>query len=162
VDDWFLFLLGLVQVLIGAVMSPSDEIGIWLFSWAMLAIWVLGQFFLQREAVRLQKSPAAPAPLVLRPGDVDPYQGLFDLPYAVATARVLITTLALGGLIFLTLPRQAGATRAQSGAPMAKHLTGFDEEVTLGQFGEILENDTVVMTVEFIDSSGKTVPPPDE
>ena len=29
--------------------------GIWLFAWAMLAIWVLGQFFLQREAVRFQQ-----------------------------------------------------------------------------------------------------------
>jgi transglutaminase-like putative cysteine protease len=68
----------------------------------------------------------------------------------------------LGGLIFLTLPRQAGATRPQSGQPMARHLTGFDEEVTLGQFGEILENDTVVMTVEFNDEEGKTIAPPAE
>ena len=54
---------------------------------------------------------------------------------------MLATTLALGGLIFLTLPRQAGATRLQSGGQMARHLTGFDEEVALGQFGEILENE---------------------
>src|SRR5262249_36098338 len=40
--------------------------------------------------------------------------------------------------------------------------TGFDEEVTLGQFGEILENDTVVMTVEFLDEDGKSVDPPPE
>ena len=93
---------------------------------------------------------------------VDPYAGLFDLPYVVATARVLVTTLALGGLIFLTLPRQAGATRSQPGAPMARHLTGFDEEVALGQFGEILENDSVVMTVEFTDVDGKTIDPPGE
>ena len=45
---------------------------------------------------------------------------------------------------------------------MARHLTGFDEEVALGQFGEILENDTVVMTVEFTDMDGKTIRPPGE
>ena len=55
-DDWFLFLLGLMQVLIGAVVSQSDRIGLWLFAWAMLAIWVLGQFFLQREAGRFQQA----------------------------------------------------------------------------------------------------------
>ncbi len=49
-DDWFLFLLGLMQVLIGSVVNQSDQIGTWLFLWAMLAVWVLGQFFLQREA----------------------------------------------------------------------------------------------------------------
>jgi transglutaminase-like putative cysteine protease len=158
-DDWFLFLLGLMQVLIGAVVSQSDRIGLWLFAWAMLAIWVLGQFFLQREAGRLQPRADPVGPALLRPGATDPYSGLLDLPYVVATIRVLATTLALGGLIFLTLPRQAGATRPQPGGQSAQHLTGFDEEVALGQFGEILENDTVVMTVEFTDMAGKTVPP---
>ncbi len=51
-DDWFLFLLGLMQVLIGSVVNQSDQVGAWLFLWAMLAVWVLGQFFLQREALR--------------------------------------------------------------------------------------------------------------
>ncbi len=158
-DDWFLFLLGLMQVLIGAVVSQSDRIGLWLFAWAMLAIWVLGQFFLQREAGRFLARPEPGASTLLRPVAVDPYAGLLDFPYVMSTLRVLATTLALGGLIFLTLPRQAGATRTQPGAQMAQHLTGFDEEVALGQFGEILENDTVVMTVEFTDMTGKTVPP---
>jgi hypothetical protein len=164
VDDWFLFLLGLMQVLIGSVVSQSDRIGLWLFVWAMLAIWVLGQFFLQREACRFLSSGDVgdPGPMVLRARPVDPYAGLLDLPYFIATARVLVTTLALGGLIFLTLPRQAGATRSQAGTPMTKHLTGFDEEVALGQFGEILENDSVVMTVEFTDGDGKTIGPPPE
>jgi protein-glutamine gamma-glutamyltransferase len=258
VDDWFLFLLGLMQVLIGSVVSQSDRIGLWLFVWAMLAIWVLGQFFLQREACRFLASDerdlrlmssvdgvsgiptegknliivtavdqvlhfrlfdgdgrrvvdtdekrlteqvrqiedlrnrleklwpphdltgsekgqvittvtsivghtfSGSGPMVLRARLVDPYAGLLDLPYVIATARILVTTLALGGLIFLTLPRQAGATRSQAGTPMTKHLTGFDEEVALGQFGEILENDSVVMTVEFTDGDGKTIGPPPE
>lgn len=161
-DDWFLFLLGLVQVLIGAVISQSDRIGLWLFAWAMLAIWVLGQFFLQREAARFEHSPAGAGPWVLAPAERDPYAGLLDLPYALSTARVLVTTLALGGLIFLILPRQAGATRLQSRGQQARHLTGFDEEVSLGQFGEILEDETVVMTVEFTDMEGRTIPPPGE
>jgi transglutaminase-like putative cysteine protease len=162
-DDWILFLLGLMQVLIGAVVSQGDRIGIWLFAWAMLAIWVLGQFFLQREAGRFQARPLPDGgPLVLRPGAADPYAGLLDLPYVLSTVRVLATTLALGGLIFLTLPRQAGATRSQPGGQMARHLTGFDEEVALGQFGEILENESVVMTVEFTDMEGKTIRPPGE
>ena len=74
-DDWFLFLLGLMQVLIGAVVSQSDRIGLWLFAWAMLAIWVLGQFFLQREAGRFQAATTSSGPTVLRAGGSDPVRG---------------------------------------------------------------------------------------
>ena len=66
-------------------------------------------------------------------------------------------TLVLRGLFFLLLPRQAGATRSRSGHD-AKHLTGFDKEVKLGQLGEILENDSVVMSVEFTDENGEPHP----
>ena len=124
-DDWFLFLLGLMQVLIGSVVNQSDQVGTWLFLWAMLAVWVLGQFFLQREALRFSGKAVSggtlwqPARREFHAPIVDPYRGLFDIPYAAATVRVMVTTLALGGLIFLVLPRQAGATRSQSG-----HSTG--------------------------------------
>ncbi len=167
-DDWFLFLLGLMQVLIGSVVNQSDQVGTWLFLWAMLAVWVLGQFFLQREALRFSgefaadSTPGLLARHEFKAPPVDPYQGLFDFPYVAATVRVMVTTLALGGLIFLVLPRQAGATRTQSGAPLARHLTGFDEEVQLGQLGEILENDSVVMTVQLSDETGSVIRPDEE
>ncbi len=162
-DDWFLFLLGLIQVLIGSVVNQSDQVGTWLFLWAMLAIWVLGQFFLQREALRFSgkavsaRTPWQGAHREFQAPSVDPYRGLFDFPYVAATARVMVTTLALGGLFFVVLPRQGGATRNQSGSPMARHLSGFDEEVQLGQLGEILENDSVVMIVQLTDENGDVI-----
>jgi protein-glutamine gamma-glutamyltransferase len=161
-DDWFLFLLGLMQVLIGSVINQSDQVGTWLFLWAMLAVWVLGQFFLQREADRLLPELEHTPEWYRSSPQNDPYHGLFDVPYVLATARVLATTLALGGLIFLVLPRRAGATRSQTAAPMSRHLTGFDEEVQLGQLGEILENDSVVMTVELTDDDDKPIHPAEE
>ena len=56
-DDWFLFLLGLVQVLVGGVMSQSDKVGMALFVWALLSLWVLTLFALHREALRMKGSP---------------------------------------------------------------------------------------------------------
>lgn len=161
VDDWFLIALALMQVLIGAVIGQSDQIGTWLLVWGMLAIWVLSQFFLQREAHRLLPSPDRDTD-ELRKSAVDPYRGLYTASYAFATVRMMVGTLAVGGLIFLVLPRQAGATRGQMSSPIARHLTGFDDEVELGQLGEILENDTVVMTVELSDEDGKTIRPETE
>jgi len=149
-DDWFLFLLGLTQVLIGSVINQGDIVGAWLFVWAMLAVWVLGLFFLQREIRRFRMEEAGAAS---GQSAQDPYRGLFDVPFAGTTLRALALTLVLGGLVFLLLPRQVGATRSWSSGTMARHLTGFDEEVKLGQLGEILENDSVVMSVEFTDEN---------
>ncbi|WP_337173094.1 DUF3488 and transglutaminase-like domain-containing protein [Paludisphaera sp.] len=160
-DDWVLFLVGLMQVLIGAVINMGDRVGVWLFLWALLAIWVLGQFFLQRESRRfLAAAPDAGAPLGASARD--PYRGLFDAPYFWSTLQILALTLGLGYFVFLLLPRQQGVTRARFGPTTAKHLTGFDEEVMLGQLGEILENDTPVMTVEFADADKAPARPPAE
>ncbi len=161
VNDWFLIALALMQVLIGAVIGQSDQIGTWLLVWGMLAVWVLSQFFLQREAHRLLPSGGRETE-ELRMSPTDPYRGLYTPSYAIATIRMMVGTLAVGGLIFLVLPRQAGATRGQMTSPIARHLTGFDDEVQLGQLGEILENDTVVMTVELSDEDGKTIRPETE
>ena len=158
-DDWFLFLLGLTEVLIGSVTNQGDMVGAWLLFWATLAVWVLGLFFLQREARRFQNGAAAVSLSVRTAQKDDPYHGLFDMPYLAASLRVLSLTMLLGGLFFLLLPRQAGATRARSSNVMSRHLTGFDEEVTLGQLGEILENDSVVMSVEFADEDHKATRP---
>jgi transglutaminase-like putative cysteine protease len=156
-DDWVLFLLSLTQVLIGAVINQADTLGVWLSLWSVLTVWVLGLFFLHRESNRFDADPSAPLPSAA-PAD-DPYRGLFDLPYGAATARVLGLTLLLGGLFFLLLPRQPGATRNRTTRSMSKHLTGFDEEVKLGQLGEILENDSVVMSVEFADEERRPTRP---
>ncbi|WP_250846917.1 DUF3488 and transglutaminase-like domain-containing protein [Aquisphaera insulae] len=155
-DDWFLFLLGLTQVLIGSVTNQGDSVGLWLFFWAVLAVWVLGLFFLEREARRYGVRGDEEA----GPGEAsDPYRGLFDMAYVFMSVRVLALTLVLGGLFFLLLPRQVGASRARGSGGMARHLTGFDEEVKLGQLGEILENDSIVMTVELTDMDHKPVRP---
>jgi transglutaminase-like putative cysteine protease len=164
-DDWFLVLLGLTQVLIGSVLNQGDLVGAWLLFWALLAVWVLGLFFLQREKARFQSAggsaAVAVAPLSVTSAD-DPYRGLIDAPYVAATLRVLALTLLLGGLFFLLLPRQAGATRSRPPGAMTRHLTGFDEEVKLGQLGEILENDNVVMSVEFADEHHEPTHPEGE
>lgn len=161
-DDWFLFLVGLMQVLIGSVINTGDQVGIWLFVWAILAVWVLGQFFLQREARRFAKAPPTSPGAVLAPSREDPYAGLFDRPYFMATLRVMALTLALGFLAFLLIPRQSGLSPSRFGQTSSQHLTGFDEEVALGQLGEILENETPVMTVEFTDLDRNPIPPPSE
>ncbi len=55
------------------------------------------------------------------------------------------------------------ATAALSGdSGESRFFRPFDEEVALGEFREIDENETVVMTVKFTDMAGKTIRPPGE
>ena len=147
-DDWFLFLLGLVQVLVGGVMSQSDKVGIALFCWAIMALWVLTLFALQREALRMKGVPMATSD-----GSADrsePYRGLVDAAFLFSTARIAITTLALGGLIFLAMPRRASMGGSQGGGAGGRHLSGFEDQIRLGRLGEILENDSIVMSIELL------------
>ncbi len=156
-EDWRLFLLGLVQVMVGTVLSQSETIGVFLFVWAVLALWVLALFSLRREADRrlgLMGEPASPGA-----SRGEPYPGLLNPAFFLSAMRVTLTTLLLGGLIFLLMPRRASMGRALTGSPPGHHLTGFDDEVKLGQMGEILENDEVVMRIELFDEEGNRYHP---
>lgn len=150
--DWELFLIGLVQVLLGCVMSQSDVVGMALFAWAICSLWVLALFNLDREVERARPAPGTSLTPATDPAS--PYPSLIDAPFVMASARVALMTLSLGGAIFLVMPRQNAAGSAARADVLSKHLTGFDDEVQLGQLGEILENESVVMTIELSDYPG--------
>ena len=157
-DDWFLFLLGLVQVLVGGVLSQSDHVGIMLIGWVLTSLWVLTLFALHREALRTERLPYGSSD----PTGADraePYLGLFDAAFLYATIRVAAVTLLMGGIIFLAMPRRLMTANTGTSDSVGKHLSGFEDEVQLGQLGEILENDSVVMSIEQQDLDGNRIVP---
>jgi hypothetical protein len=159
--DWYLFLLGLVQALIGGFVGQGDWMGLVLVAWALMALWTLGLFFLRREALR--DEPAPGVVVSPRPDRKEPYPGLIDPPFLVSASNVALLTLGLGVVIFLIMPRWSTQARGAGGGggSVTKHLTGFSDEVRLGQMGEILENDDVVMSIELYDENDNRIPPPD-
>ena len=159
-DDWFLMGLGLVQVVVGATLSQSDEVGLALLAWAVAALWALALAYLNREA----RGAAAPGVATLEEaGGVEPYPGLFEAGFVFTTVRAAAVTMALGGVIFFLMPRSARPDRVgPRHGYAANHLTGFTDTVRLGQLGEILENETVVMSVEFRDEKANPADPPPE
>ncbi len=152
-EDWELFLLGLVQVMIGTMSSQSDSVGLMLITWAILALWVLGLFSLEREALRAVRADPR-APLDEKTSE-ELYPGLLNAPFLFSALRVTLTTLALGGVIFLAMPRRTNMNYLRAVESQTQHLTGFDDEVQLGQLGEILENDAVVMSIELFNEAGE-------
>ena len=61
------------------MINQSDMVGVWLFFWAMLAVWVLGLFFLQREARGSEPEATAVSGLLAVAPD-DPYAGCSTCP----------------------------------------------------------------------------------
>ena len=160
-DDWFIFLLGMVIVLTAGVLSQSDYVGECIFVWSIISLWSLTMFYLEREAARARhpgKKANLSAELRIRPDD-QPYLKLFDRPFVFSGIRVVCTALLMSALVFLLIPRAERMSTSRRSGAISRHLTGFDEEVRLGQLGEILENDTIFMTVEFFDEEGKTTFP---
>ncbi len=157
-DDWFLYLLALTQVVVGAFL-PGEHVGIVLMAWALAALWTLSLFYLHREAVpTAQAGGTATRDAGTRPEE--PYPGLIDGAFVLSGLKVALLTLALGGLIFLLMPRWGSPRPPQSRSPrLAQNLTGFSETVELGRMGEILESEDIVMTIELYDETRQRVAP---
>jgi protein-glutamine gamma-glutamyltransferase len=156
--DWILFLISLVEAVIGVLVNHSDVVGFLVIAWSISSLWTFGLFFLRREAVRGGPPPGVtvtPSPV---PGD--PYPGLVNLAFVLSMLRIAAATLVLGSLIFFVMPRWPVRGNSRFGSsPTEKHLTGFSREVQLGQMGQILENENVVMSVEFSDAENNVVTP---
>ena len=161
-DDWLLFSLGVMQVLVGAVVSQSDREGMMMLIWALLALWVLGLFYLHRESLRAAALTGTASGASGPAQEGEPYPGLLNSSYVVSAVRLMLTTLALGGVIFMLMPRYPAAARAQGTGTTVKHMTGFDDEVQLGELGEILESDSIVMSVEFYDGKDQRIVPSED
>jgi len=180
-DDWFLILLGLMQVLVGVFISQSDRVGILMFTWAFLTLWVLSLFSLHRDSLRSQLANFSTRLETGRPSSRKEaeeaivseassirssdkaYAGLLEPSFVLSSFRVTALTLALGGAIFLAMPRRGNAVRFTRGSEsLGSHLTGFDDEVQLGKLGEILENDSVLMSVELFNEQGERIRPAHE
>jgi hypothetical protein len=159
-DDWFLFLLGLVQVIIGTYLSQSGLMGTLLIAWALTALWTLGLFHLYREAPRLA-APAG-ARITPEPDPTRPFPGLVNPGFVGASLLLAVSTVALSSLVFLLIPRWNADDRTPSAPAAPRHLTGFSDQIKLGQMGEILENDARVMIVQVLDSAGQSVRLPEE
>lgn len=155
-DEWFLILIGLVQVMVGGVLSRGgDSVGILIIAWALWTIWTLGLFYLHRAARKAPERARA-----RRHPKEGHYPGLIDKAFLSSSFSVAFRALILGGLIFLLMPRSnsRGSLGLSGGGKAAQ--TGFNsEEVSLKSAGRILENTEMVMTIALSGPDGESIGP---
>ncbi len=185
---WMLFALAVLEMAVASLLSTDPLFGVALGLFLAIGLWSLGLLTLYSSAERVGAGAETEAddtefdptgtrdwrgafnPAVLRVRHsssvstilFDPEEPLVG-PRLMGGALVLVVaSLAAAGLFFLLIPRvwidqlRIFDNRAYPGS---QPLTGFAEEVTLGDMGEILESDDLVMEVELFDhDTGQPIP----
>lgn len=172
---WQLAILSLLQVVVAAALNVRFEFGVLLMLYTITAISALSFFFVHRETRRVADDNSASQgrsglSAVRRSETNSIWQRFFALPpnaraetsgsrlasqlvswglvqniFSLAAATVLFTI-----VLFFASPRLNSAT-SEASRNRSKSLVGFSNEVSLAEFGEVLQNEQPVMTVKFSD-----------
>lgn len=152
---WWLCALSILQIATASVLTKSIWFGGALVAYSFLATWTLSVFLLYRSTLAEESEAQIGDQLDARFVVGDKWKGISrDVDHRLLNWRFLVVSctitcigLFLTMMFFLFTPRiwigqfSFLSDEAMDGRP----LTGFTDEVKLGDMGEILENDEVVM-----------------
>lgn len=176
-EYWWLLALCTLEMALASVLTDSVWFGFGIAVFAMLVTWTMAVFLLYRstdaaanEAVierswnpTRQRRGLAPFFGRSRAGvssDVD--QRLLNARFVGTTLVMTCLALAMSATIFLLTPRVwIGNFTIFGDAPLGggRSLTGFTDEVRLGDLGEILESSEPVMEVRLFHPDGQPMTP---
>lgn len=179
---WWMFALSVLQVALGAVLTNEPWFGAAMFVYTASAIWTMSLLSLTRAALladsRLLSSEgedsvsrsAVDAPLTRQSfatnGVRTDEQGRWVSPrFAGGGAVTFFLILIVGMTFFVFTPRiwigdMNVLGRSSRGG--VKGTTGFTESVKLGDIGQIMESDELVMEITVLDwATEKRIPPPE-
>ncbi|SFI34857.1 transglutaminase TgpA family protein [Planctomicrobium piriforme] len=164
-EYWWLFALSVLQVAVSALLTFSIWFGLGLLIFNLLAIWTLSVFLLYRSTRSTDPDILTGAQLVLAGPAGQPASGssigqvwngvapgpqvrLLTRRFFGNTVFVFGLSLLIGSLFFLFIPRVwANSSLLERLGSAGRALTGFSNEVRLGDMGEILEDKNEVLTV---------------
>ncbi len=167
---WWLFALSLLQVAVSAMLAYSIWFGFGLLAYTLLAIWTLSVFLLYNSTVSLKRhvenSEECPDPFRDAASDssemgqiwnnvaLGPQTRLMTGRFIGNTFFIYVQTLLIGTLFFLLIPRIWANTSTAAGINRPNRpLTGFTNQVRLGDLGEILQDGKEVMRVQVFEFS---------
>jgi hypothetical protein len=144
-DYAFLAMLAVTCMLASAILTVETSFLVALAIFLVLAV----STFVALEIRRGAKDAVSP-PL----DSGSPLAHQLNRALGLTSALVAIGTLAIGSVIFFSLPRfTAGYLSALSLQP--KLMTGFSDDVTLGEIGEIQKSHAVVMRIHIDGEPGR-------
>jgi hypothetical protein len=183
---WLLFGLSVLLVAVSSLLTSADWLGLSLVVYACVGLWTLGVFSVYRatlpleaslrraHAVALTADPVGPRRMrrggvprgersfVRHAVQLDPHEHWVGPRFVGGAVATMVLSLGLSVLFFVLIPRVwLGQFRLFDDRPLpgGRTLTGFTEEVALGDMGEILESDDLVMEIQLFDhDTGTPVP----
>ena len=155
--DWvFLYLISFFVVLLAAGLSFSPVFLGTLSLYLLCALSAITAFEIQkaRRAISMTETRLLVPPdsrVFKKPSRRRSGQNAeaTRLPFVALTLLVLIFVLALP--LFLVAPRSGASVLARSG-PSVSHFVGFSENVTLGEIGDLKQDNAIVMRVRLEDA----------
>ncbi len=147
--DWiFLYLMAFFEVLLAAGLSISGLYFIAFLVYLLAMVCAIIAFEIRKTARIVERNIAGTvADKRTELSESQMVMRVRRVPSASVALIVFIVALALP--MFFVLPRVGGA--GFGGDQRGMTTSGFSDRVTLGQFGRITENDSVVMRVKFDD-----------
>ncbi|MFG0335623.1 MAG: transglutaminaseTgpA domain-containing protein, partial [Maioricimonas sp. JB049] len=160
---WWLCGLSVLQIAVSALLASGVWLGLVWALYLLTAIWTAALLSVAQAFERISPvtkrerngdgtsngAPSAGASPALRG------EHAFPARLAGSAAVLSILSLGLACIFFLLIPRVwIGNFRLFDDSPLpgSRTLTGFTEQVTLGDMGEILESDNLVMEITFFDN----------
>ena len=164
---WLLFALSMLQVAMGSLLTYSGWHGILLVLYVVGTVWTLAVFMLHQAQKRFalppqsSKAHATTATSGARRGNFAAGSVLYEggepwvTPRFVGgVATLAVSAIAFSTVLYLMVPvawTSVGGRYARLNDSPLPPLTGFTENVRLGDMGEILENSDPVMKVRLLD-----------
>ncbi len=173
---WLLCTLSILQVATSSVLTNSIWLGLLLVAYVLFALWTLSIFTLDRAVQRSTGSESSSASLsaqrssspaensVSRNGvKLESTSGWITPRFVTGVVINGLLSISVGITFFVFTPRVwVGSPRflTPQASAAVRSVTGYTEEVSVGDMGEILENHDLVLEASFLDNqTGQPIDP---
>ena len=164
---WWLLALGVMQVAVSSILTEQGLFGILLAAYVFFGLWTLAVFSVFQaqsgfEHAKLQETGSAE----VRDGrthrhkdqfrsaiQLDPDQRWVSFRFVMGVVTTSFLSLVIGLTFFTVIPRLWVARNPSefSADPRSRLVTGFTNEIQLGEIGQILESNKPVLQVRCFD-----------
>lgn len=171
---WWMCALGVLQVAVASVLLDSGLFGTLLIAYVLLAIWTLSVFSIYQAEMQFASTEHYVVAPAETPGRVaalsaaattgtfsdmtrgsiqlDPNERWINGRFMLGVLTTAVLSMSMGMVFYLLIPRLwvGQLPFSTSRAIAGRAVTGFSEDVRLGDMGEILESNEPVMEVRLV------------
>lgn len=179
---WWLMALGVMQVAVGAILSNDPLFGALMLIYVFFSLWTLSVFSLYQARygfevagqtsvstvlARISVTPGITPATGLIHGQPDEFRGSIQLDpdeqwvnrrFVLGIITTSLMSIGVGVVFFALIPRVWVGKQHEfdnSSASGFSKVTGFTDEVQLGEIGQILESNERVFEVRFFDADNQ-------